>query len=215
MSLQLENVSIRIGSELLISPFSLLIKPGEVVTLMGPSGCGKSSLLAFIAGDLDVPLAGSGRVTLNDVDLGSVRPEQRGVGRLFQDDLLFPHMTVGENLMFGIPRGERSQRLELMRAALADAELADFENRRPQTLSGGQRGRVSLMRALLAKPAAMLLDEPFNKLDKELRSTMRAFVFDHLRERNIPCLMVTHDRDDAPIAGRVFGINTQGEVHRA
>lgn len=210
MSLRFENVGIALGAKPLIRPFMLSIKAGEVVTLMGPSGCGKSSLLAYVAGDLEAPLTGAGRVVLNGVDLADLRPEQRQVGRLFQDDLLFPHMTVGENLMFGVKRGQ--PRLEMMQTALARAGLEGFEDRSPQTLSGGQRVRVSLMRALLAKPDAMLLDEPFNKLDKDLRATMRAYVFDHLLTRNIPCLMVTHDQDDVPNSGRVFRVATDGEV---
>jgi putative thiamine transport system ATP-binding protein len=204
MALILTDVSIRLGAKALIGAFSLTIEPGAIVTLMGQSGAGKSTLLAFIAGDLEAPFSASGSVSLAGAMLDGRPPEARGIGRLFQDDLLFPHLTVGENLLFGMPRGPRQERIRKMEAALDEAELSGFSTRPPHTLSGGQRARVALMRALLANPSAMLLDEPFNKLDAELRAQMRAFVFRHIRARNIPCLMVTHDRSDAPDNGRVL-----------
>ena len=204
MALILRDVCINLDSRSLIRPFSLGIQHGEVVTLMGQSGAGKSTLLSFIAGDLEMPFSASGAVSLDSVSLDGARPEARRIGRLFQDDLLFPHLTVGENLLFGMPRGPRHERLKKMDEALADAELEGFAARPPHTLSGGQRARVALMRALLATPRAMLLDEPFNKLDSDLRGQMREFVFRHIRARNIPCLMVTHDRRDAPENGRVL-----------
>ena len=142
-------------------------------------------------------------------------PEQRRVGRLFQDDLLFPHLTVGENLLFGIARGSLAERQNLVNEALSQAQLEGFENRAPHTLSNGQKARVALFRALMAKPHAMLLDEPFSKLDAELRQSIRNYVFAHLRERNIPTLLVTHDREDAPAGGRVFRISNKGELIRA
>ncbi len=212
MTLNLENVAIRLDGRPLIRPFSLAIPASEIVTLMGPSGSGKSSLLAYIAGDLEAPLAGHGRILLDGARLDDVAPEARRIGRLFQDDLLFPHLTVAENLLFGVPRGSRPERQARMRAALTQAELDGFENRPPHTLSGGQRSRIALFRALLAKPAAMLLDEPFAKLDAELKRSMRTYVFSHLKQRNIPTLLVTHDREDAPKGGLVLRIGRDGEV---
>ena len=212
MELRLDQISITLAGTVLVRPFSLTITGGEIVTLMGPSGSGKSSLLNFVAGDLEPPLAGSGSITLDRRDLKSLPPEARKIGRLFQDDLLFPHLTVGENLLFGMARGPRSERLAVMRTALERAGLAGFEDRPPHRLSGGQRARVALMRALVAKPDCMLLDEPFNKLDAELRATMRDTVFSHLGARAIPCLMVTHDRADAPAGGRVWVIGADGEM---
>ena len=204
MALSLAEVSISLNGRPLIAPFSLNIAPGETVTLMGPSGAGKSTLLAFIAGDLDSPFAASGHVVLDGVMLDGVPPERRRIGRLFQDDLLFPHLTVAENLAFGMPRGPRTERLGKIEAALREAGLEGLGERPPHTLSGGQRARVALMRALLAGPQAMLLDEPFNKLDAERRAAMRDFVFRHIAATSIPCLMVTHDRADAPPKGRVL-----------
>ena len=204
MALKLETVSISLAGRPLVAPFSLAVAPGEIVTLMGASGSGKSTLLSFIAGDLEAPFTASGSVSLDGAPLDGLPPEKRRIGRLFQDDLLFPHLTVAENLLFGLARGPRAERLAKVEAALAEAELAGFGDRPPHTLSGGQRARVALMRALVAEPHAMLLDEPFNKLDAELRQTMRSFVFEHIAARRIPCLMVTHDLADVPANGRLL-----------
>jgi len=211
MALRITSVSILLGGKKLIRPFSLDIAAGETLTLMGASGAGKSTLLSFIAGDLDLPFTATGSVSLEGEALGALPPERRRIGRLFQDDLLFPHLTVGENLLFGMPRGPRAERLAKVDAALAEAGLDGFGDRPPHTLSGGQRARVALMRALAAKPRAMLLDEPFNKLDAELRQAMRDFVFRHIAMRRIPCLMVTHDVADVPQGGRVMLLRN-GEV---
>jgi putative thiamine transport system ATP-binding protein len=204
MSLGIENISVRIDEKILVAPISLNVAVGEIVTVMGSSGSGKTSLLSAIAGDLPEPLVVSGKVLMNDHDLTGVRPEQRRIGRLFQDDLLFPHLTVGENLLFGIARGPQAERTAMMRTALQRAELEGFEDRAPHTLSGGQRSRVALMRALLSKPDAMLLDEPFSKLDRALRAAIRDYTFAHLRARQIPTLLVTHDEEDVPQGGRVI-----------
>lgn len=214
MALTLDDVSVTRDGQVLIAPFSLTVAAGETVTLMGASGSGKSTLLSFIAGDLEAPFTASGRVSLAGVALDGLPPEQRRIGRLFQDDLLFPHLTVAENLLFGLPRGHRAERLAQVDAALAEAELDGFGDRPPHTLSGGQRARVALMRALLAAPRAMLLDEPFNKLDAALRQTMRSFVFEHIAQRSIPCLMVTHDAADVPPGGRVLLLR-EGTVSHA
>jgi putative thiamine transport system ATP-binding protein len=215
VDLILERVTISLPGKTLVRVESLTIAAGEIVTLMGPSGCGKSSLLAYIAGDLALPLEGHGDVLVGDALMDGLAPEARRIGRLFQDDLLFPHMTVRQNLLFGIPRGRSASREKKLRAALADAGLEGFEDRAPHTLSGGQRSRIALLRALLAEPRAILLDEPFAKLDADLRQAMRDTVFSHIEERAIPALMVTHDRADAPQGGRIFHIGLDGEAVRA
>ena len=211
MSLVLTEFAVTLGGRNLIAPFNLSVDHGEIVMLMGPSGCGKSSLLSAIAGTLLPPLAVVGDVYLNGVGLTGVAPERRRVGRLFQDDLLFPHRTVGENLLFGMAKGERRDREGRMRAALRDIGLEGFEARGPHTLSGGQRQRVALMRSLLAEPLAMLLDEPFNKLDSALRADIRSSTFDLLKQRGTPTVLVTHDIADAPAGGPVLKIE-DGEV---
>ena len=191
------------GRRLLVPPLSLSVAPGEVVTLMGPSGCGKSSLLAYLCGTLDPAIRAGGRVLLDGVDLTDLPPERRRLGILFQDDLLFPHLSVGENLAFGLRPGDldRAARRARVEAALAGAGLGGFADRDPATLSGGQRARVALLRTLLSEPRALLLDEPFSKLDATLRATFRRAVFDHARARALPTLLVTHDPADAAAAG--------------
>jgi putative thiamine transport system ATP-binding protein len=182
-----------------MSDFSLYVAPGEVVSVMGPSGVGKSSLVAFIAGALPSGFRASGEVRLNGRALNDLPIEARRVGVLYQDDLLFAHMSVGDNLAFAIPPGpSRGERTARVQAALAAAELDGLASRDPATLSGGQKARVTLMRALLAEPEALLLDEPFSKLDPALRERMRAFTFAQVAERALPALLVTHDPADAP-----------------
>jgi putative thiamine transport system ATP-binding protein len=210
--LELRNVSLSLRGQKLFQPFSMTVAAGDVVTFMGPSGSGKSSLLSFVGGDLANAFAVDGEVILNGQSVLTLAPERRKMARLFQDDLLFPHMTVGENLLFAVPHMEKAERLAMVHTALQRAELAGFADRAPHTLSGGQRQRVALMRALLAKPHAILLDEPFTKLDKALRGQMRDYVFNHIKARGIPAILVTHDRDDAPPGGRVLEITAAGEV---
>ncbi|QLF68934.1 ATP-binding cassette domain-containing protein [Peteryoungia desertarenae] len=191
------------GKAPLIKDLDLTVEPGEVVTIMGRSGIGKSTLLAFIGGHLDGAFEANGQVLIGEEDLTARAPEKRRIGLLFQDDLLFPHLSVGDNLAFGLVRhvkgkAERQGRVE---EALERAGLSGFANRDPATLSGGQRARVALMRTLLAEPMALLLDEPFSKLDNGLRDDVRQFVFAHAREEGLPVLMVTHDEGDAVAAG--------------
>ncbi len=187
----------------LFPPLTLTVEPGEVTTIMGPSGIGKSTLLDAIGGHIGPGFAVSGSVHLNGRDLADLPPESRRIGVLFQDALLFPHLSVGQNLAFGLDprlRGRQARRARV-EEALAQAGLAGFHDRDPATLSGGERTRAALMRALLAEPAALLLDEPFSKLDTQTRDGIRAFVFGHVRQRKIPVLMVTHDPEDAAAAG--------------
>lgn len=186
----------------LLRDLRLDVSPGQILTLMGPSGSGKSSVLAAIAGTLGTVAEGAealrfdGSVHLNGTDLTHTPTAQRGIGLLFQDPLLFAHLTVAENLLFSVPSAPRAQRQAMVQQALAEADLAGYGERDPATLSGGQRARVALMRALLAQPRALLLDEPFSRLDAALRAQFRAVVFDHIRARGIPAVLVTHDRAD-------------------
>lgn len=178
------------------------VAPGEVLTLMGPSGVGKSTLLSAVIGTLSPEFHLIGGISLNGQDITNLPPHQRNVGILFQDALLFPHMSVGANLAFGLAHGgtrvERKRRVEF---ALSEVGLDGFANRDPATLSGGQRARVALMRTLLARPQALLLDEPFSGLDAVLRTKIRTLVFEQARAQNLPVLMVTHDAEDAAAAG--------------
>jgi putative thiamine transport system ATP-binding protein len=174
---------------------------------MGESGSGKSSLLDFIAGFLRPDFQASGKILLDGRDLTPLLPQQRHIGLMFQSPLLFPHMSVLQNLMFAIPSSvrKRSIRRDMAQQALDDAGLSGFGSRDPATLSGGQQTRVALMRTLLAEPHALLLDEPFSSLDKARRADIRALVFEAAREKGLPVLLVTHDEEDAAAAG--------GKVH--
>ena len=180
----------------MVRNLDLRVDPGVIHTVMGASGSGKSSLLAAVCGTLAPGLQFEGRISLAGRALDQLPTEHRRVGILFQDDLLFPHMTVAENLLFALAPGPRSERMARVAQGLSDLEMAAFANADPATLSGGQRTRVALMRALLAEPQALLLDEPFSRLDTELRSRMRELVFDLVRRQRIPVLLVTHDDDD-------------------
>ena len=197
----LQDVGISLdGRELL--RLSEIIAPGEILTVMGPSGSGKSSLLAYVGGFLDANFDASGDVLLNDVQLNNLPAHQRHTGILFQDPLLFPHMSVGENLLFAIPpKVKGDARREAAEEALEQAGLEGFFDRDPATLSGGQKARVALMRVLVSKPRALLLDEPFSKLDAGRRDQIRRFVFEEAKRQNLPILLVTHDEADAVAAG--------------
>ncbi len=199
MSLTLDQVAIALHSHELFAPLSLQVAPGEIATVMGPSGCGKSTLLAAVCGMLEPDFRLSGTIDLNGRRLNEMPMEARRVGILFQDDLLFPHLDVFGNMAFGLPQTmSKDSKQQRVAATLEAAGLAGFERRDIATLSGGQKARVSLLRALLAEPEAILLDEPFSKLDQQLRSAMREFVFEQISRMNIPALLVTHDQADAP-----------------
>lgn len=210
-ALELSGVRITLGSRELIPPLDLVVEPGEVVTIMGPSGSGKSTLLAWLAGFLDGAFTAEGEARIGGDSLGSLPAERRRLGILFQDDLLFPHLSVGDNIAFGL-RGEvrgRALRRAAIEEALKRADLAGYADRDPATLSGGQRARVALMRTLVAGPRALLLDEPFGKLDAKLRDEIRRFVFSHARDGGLPTLLVTHDDADASSAGgRIISIGS-------
>lgn len=207
-ALRLSDVTIELDGRALVRDLSLTVVPGECVTVMGPSGCGKSTLLAYVAGTIAPVFRASGSVTIGARELTRLAPEARRVGILFQDDLLFPHLSVGGNLAFALRPHvrDREARRRRVEEALAEAGLGGFAERDPATLSGGQRARVTLMRTLLAEPFALLLDEPFSKLDAQLRQDFRRFVFDHASQRGLPVLLVTHDASDAPPKGRLVAM---------
>lgn len=204
-SLTLRNVRLSLGGRLLLA-IDATVEPGVVLTVMGPSGSGKSSLLAFISGFLDPAFEASGQVFSGAVNLTALPPEERHAGILFQDPLLFPHMSVAENVAFALPPGLRGKaaRIAQAEAALADMGLEGFGPRDPDTLSGGQKARVALARVLQSAPRMLLLDEPFSKLDADLRAQLRDQVFAAARQQGLPVVLVTHDRADAEAAGGVI-----------
>lgn len=180
-----------------IDNFSFTMRRGEIVGIVGGSGSGKSTLLRLVAG-LEVPENGS--ITIGQCLMVSgqfcMDVEKRGVGMVFQDYALFPHLTVADNIAFGmhqLPRAERKAQLMRM---LELVQLQDFAKRYPHELSGGQQQRVALARALAPKPAILLMDEPFSNLDTDLKAAIRIELRDILRKENMTCMFVSHDPDD-------------------
>ena len=214
MSLDIHVQRLSAGPLVLLQDLNLHIPPGIIHTVMGHSGSGKSSLLAAVCGTLNDALTFEGQVTLHGQRIDHLPTERRRVGVLFQEDLLFAHMTVRENLLFAVPASTKAQaqsRESKVRQGLQDLEMTDFANADPGTLSGGQRARVALMRALLAQPQALLLDEPFSKLDAGLRERLRHFVFTQVVRRQLPVLLVTHDEADIADTSRVTRL-VQGKL---
>jgi len=200
--LLLRNVAIRLDGDELVT-LDAAIGPGEVLTVMGPSGVGKSTLVAFVGGFLGRDFRASGNIILNGRDVTALPPEERSIGLLFQDALLLPHLSVAGNLLVGLDPAVkgRAVRRRAAEAALAEVGLEGFADRDPATLSGGQAARVALMRTLLARPQALVLDEPFSRLDVARRAQVRNLVFAECRKYGLPVLLVTHDPADAEAAG--------------
>ena len=202
-TLSLRNITRRFGAHVAVDDVSLDVEPGELVALVGASGSGKTTTLRIAAG-YEHPDSGSVFVGGNDIT--RLPPQKRGFGMVFQHYALFPHMSVEQNVAFGLEaRGiPKKVRLERARAALAGVGLGDAGGRPVQSLSGGEQQRVAVARALVIEPRALLLDEPLSNLDPVLRQSMRDDLSALLRRANVPALLVTHDQEDAfAIADRV------------
>lgn len=197
-SLTVKDVTIRYGDNEVISQLSLKLEAGEIGCLLGASGCGKSTLLRAISGFGDLA---EGRILLGDrllSESGFTMPaEQRKVGLVFQDVALFPHLTVGQNIAFGITELSRAERKARVKELLAAVGLSGYEKRYPNSLSGGQQQRIALARALAPRPDLLLLDEPFSGLDTMLRDSLLTEVRNILVEQQITALFVTHDQMEA------------------
>lgn len=207
-SLQIKNCQLYRQNELLLS-LNEQVNGGEILTIMGPSGSGKSSLLNWLTGTLPSSFKANGEVWLNGQNINNTPPHLRHIGVLYQDALLFSHLTVAGNIAFAMPKGNKKQRLEKIEHALEQVGLKDMGNRHPDNLSGGQQARVALLRMLLSEPKAILLDEPFSKLDTQLRVDTRELVFSQIRDHKLPAIMVTHDHSDADATnGQLITLNS-------
>ena len=206
-SLQIKDLQLFRQNEQLLS-INEDIAGGDILTVMGPSGSGKSSLLNWLTGTLASDFTASGTVWLNDENVTHLPAHLRRIGVLYQDALLFSHLSVAGNIAFAMPKNNKSnkkQRVEKIIQALAQVGLEGMGDRHPDNLSGGQQARVALLRTLLSEPKAILLDEPFSKLDTQLRMDTRQLVFEQIRTHKLPAIMVTHDQSDAEAAnGKVI-----------
>ena len=202
--LELINISLKWNSpkeKPFIKNLNLKINNGNILCVFGKSGVGKSTLINVIAGTTEDNLLFEGEIILNGKILNNIAIEKRKIGLLLQDGALFPHLTVEQNIYFGMNRKLKSkEKLNVINENLKNANMEGFQNRYPHTLSGGQKARIACLRAILSEPKALLLDEPFSSLDPEHRNTFRKFVIDKVKESKIPCLLVTHDETDKKIS---------------
>ncbi len=199
MFVEIEHVTFRYpqSQREVIRDFNLSVKQGEIIGILGESGCGKSTLLRLIAG-LEVPTEGAFRIGDQVIfnDKTYLPAEKRGIGMVFQDYALFPHLTVAENITFGLHRFHSHERKRRLKEMLDLVSLQDYADRYPHELSGGQQQRVALARALAPKPSILLMDEPFSNLDADLKAKIRKELKDILRKENMTCIFVTHDKED-------------------
>jgi iron(III) transport system ATP-binding protein len=211
--LTFEDVSRRYGETLALDHVSLDIAPGEILCLLGPSGCGKSTLLRVAAG---VERPSSGRVLLDDQEVAGpnrfVPPEQRGVGLMFQDFALFPHLSILDNVAFGLKSLTRREAKAEASTSLERVGLAHYASEYPHILSGGEQQRVALARAIAPRPSVVLMDEPFSGLDPRLREKMREETLAILHETHATSIVVTHDAEEAMRMGDRVALMRQGGV---
>ncbi|MFM9276726.1 ABC transporter ATP-binding protein [Paenibacillus jiagnxiensis] len=211
--IHIDDVSRRFGDFTALEQVQLTIEEGEFFSLLGPSGCGKTTLLNMIAGFLDPT---TGRILIGDQDVTGLPPYRRGLGIVFQDYALFPHLTVFENVAYGlqIRKQSKQQIKRRVEETLALVQLSSMADRRPHQLSGGQRQRVAIARALAIEPAVLLLDEPLSNLDAKLRKDMQTELRSIQRRAGVTTVMVTHDQEEALSLSDRIGILGQGRLQQ-
>jgi putative spermidine/putrescine transport system ATP-binding protein len=212
-TLDVEDVTVRYGSVAAVDGVTLSIEPGEVVALLGPSGCGKTTLLRVMAGFVRQV---EGRVRVDGAAIDHLPPNQRNIGIVFQNYALFPHMTVAENVAYGLrARGARGPEVAAkVNRFLETVQLGGFRDRLPRQLSGGQQQRVALARALAVEPSILLLDEPFAALDRNLRLDMQIEVKRLQRTLGLTTILVTHDQDEAMSVADRIAVMNKGKVEQ-
>jgi len=205
-TLTASKISKKLGNKNVLNNISMKIEHGEIVALLGNSGCGKTTLLRIFAG-LESPDSGSIEISGKNITL--LPAEKRNIGLVFQDFALFPHMSVKKNILYGLHRLAKQERLTRLNEVAELTDISDFLSQFPHELSGGQQQRVALARALAPKPSLVLLDEPFSNLDASLRSNLRTRVREILKEAQTPAVIVTHDQADADeVADRTINMST-------
>ncbi|WP_207063824.1 ABC transporter ATP-binding protein [Motiliproteus sp. SC1-56] len=213
--LSVKGIECRYQQQAVVSDLSFAVQPGEIACLLGPSGCGKTTVLRAIAG-FNAIYAGS--ISLEQEVIASpgngMAPERRGIGMVFQDYALFPHLNVRDNVAFGLQKWSARERQQAVTHLLELVKLQGMENRFPHELSGGQQQRVALARALAPKPRLLLLDEPFSNLDTELRRQLAQEVRDILKEEGISAIVVTHDQDEAFTVSDKLGVLAEGRLQQ-
>ncbi len=213
--LQVERLTCRIGGSVVVDGIDFSLAAGELAALLGPSGCGKTTTLRALAG-FHVPLAGS--IVLRGVPVAdahaAVPPEQRGIGFVFQDLALFPHLDVARNIGFGLHRLAADERAQRVAVLIERLELQGMQGRRPHELSGGQQQRVAVARALALQPDLLLLDEPFSSLDARLRVRLREQMRTLLKSLGVAALLVSHDQDEAFAFADRIGVMRQGRIEQ-
>jgi putative spermidine/putrescine transport system ATP-binding protein len=212
-SLELRNLSKRYGQYLAVAEMSLDVKQGEFITLLGPSGSGKSTTLMMIAGLVD---SSGGQILMGGNDIGNLPPYRRNIGVVFQNYLLFPHMTVQQNVEF--PLKQRSMEVSLRRQRVSQVlemvGLASFADRLPKQLSGGQQQRVAVARALVFQPSVLLMDEPLGALDKNLRSMLQLEIKRIHRDVGVTIVYVTHDQEEALVLSDRIALFNAGKIEQ-
>ncbi|WP_076407427.1 ABC transporter ATP-binding protein [Shewanella sp. UCD-KL12] len=197
-TLSIQSVHSDYQGQQVLKGLDLNLEKGEIVALLGPSGCGKTTLLRAVAGLQSIS---QGQICINGEVLSStdkfVPSERRGVGMIFQDYALFPHLTVADNVLFGLKEGSKAQKATRLKEMLELVKLDDLQERYPHELSGGQQQRVSIARALAYEPEILLLDEPFSNIDAKVRGEMMLEIRSILKERNVSAVFVTHSKDEA------------------
>jgi putative spermidine/putrescine transport system ATP-binding protein len=212
-ALDVEDLTVRYGAATAVDGVTLAIEPGEVVALLGPSGCGKTTLLRVIAGFVR---QAAGRVRVDGAQIDHLPANQRNIGIVFQNYALFPHMTVAENVAYGLrARGQRGPGVAArVNRVLETVQLGGFRERLPRQLSGGQQQRVALARALAVEPSILLLDEPFAALDRNLRLDMQIEVKRLQRTLGLTTILVTHDQDEAMSVADRIAVMNKGKVEQ-
>ncbi|MCG9729796.1 ABC transporter ATP-binding protein [Shewanella sp. Isolate13] len=212
-TLQVQQVFSDYQGQVVLKGLDLTVEKGEIVALLGPSGCGKTTLLRAIAG---LQAISSGKIIINDRVVADddhfVASEQRGVGMIFQDYALFPHLTVAENILFGVETRDKSLRAARLAQMLALVKLEGLAKRYPHELSGGQQQRVSIARALAYEPEVLLLDEPFSNIDAKVRREMMLEIRDILKQHNVSAVFVTHSKDEAFVFADKLALFNQGQI---